>query len=620
MRWITVALLLLIGCAVLHQVECCTKGWLAFENQCILIARRPLLVYWGAVMQCYARNSLVVAVSSESMRKFLEIHTSSDSPKKFWVNLESEEPTGLLPSMPEECHYFEDGVVKTIDCDERYFFAAKICSRPKPTHDPIENCLQSSTQHSFIGEWTGRCVFRTPAASAYEDARSNCAGHGGRFLTLPEVIQDGLNDYNKHHVMMNDGLKYWTDLKTNGTSIDPIWDLYIQRNATNFVRGTGECVTVSYRFNNTQNVILLHQTECNDHAYAMCSTEYSGTTLATTLHAYSTTMHQPYSTQATTNEHYSTRVTADQPHSSQSTTHQPDSRQSTTQQPVSPMVTSQQSDSPLHRTTQGEATGSCPIGHNWKVYKGNCFWETSFETSRMSWDDARIHCQAYGGDLASFHSKEEEMIGLSFQYGSHPHPYWTGLRLNRDTETYIWSDDSPLDYQNWAPGHPNHKDKQLECVSFDAQAKHWISTLCGMLSWFVCKVPKRINAPIPVIPKVTPVPRCDETTPNQFYFEDYCYSFVGTPHTWHRAEEYCENQGSKLVSIHSVEEIGFLLRIVYDAKSAIGNRIWIGLNSLRNGVLRWTDHSPVDFTFWNENEPNNMGNTEKCCSMLRRNC
>ncbi|KAG8172266.1 hypothetical protein JTE90_016042, partial [Oedothorax gibbosus] len=110
-------------------------------------------------------------------------------------------------------------------------------------------------------------------------------------------------------------------------------------------------------------------------------------------------------------------------------------------------------------------------------------------------------------------------------------------------------------------------------------------------------------------------PRCDETTPNQFYFEDYCYSFVGTPHTWHRAEEYCENQGSKLVSIHSVEEIGFLLRIVYDAKSAIGNRIWIGLNSLRNGVLRWTDHSPVDFTFWNENEPNNMGNTEKCCSM-----
>ncbi|GBO37463.1 hypothetical protein AVEN_15381-1, partial [Araneus ventricosus] len=126
--------------------------------------------------------------------------------------------------------------------------------------------------------------------------------------------------------------------------------------------------------------------------------------------------------------------------------------------------------------------------------------ETSFETTRLSWYDAQKYCQAFGGDLASFHSEDEEKIGLSFQYKSLSHPYWIGLHLDPVTETYKWSDGSPLDYENWAPGHPNHRDKRLRCVAMNADEAHWISSLCGIVSWFVCKAPKRPNPPTPVIP------------------------------------------------------------------------------------------------------------------------
>ncbi|KFM77499.1 Macrophage mannose receptor 1, partial [Stegodyphus mimosarum] len=47
--------------------------------------------------------------------------------------------------------------------------------------------------------------------------------------------------------------------------------------------------------------------------------------------------------------------------------------------------------------------------------------------------------------------------------------------------------------------------------------------------------------------------------------------------------------------------------------------MWIGLNTLtRTGAYSWTDHSPFDFTYWNENEPNNYLNQEKCTNMYMR--
>ncbi|GFV23925.1 macrophage mannose receptor 1 [Trichonephila clavipes] len=255
--------------------------------------------------------------------------------------------------------------------------------------------------------------------------------------------------------------------------------------------------------------------------------------------------------------------------------------------------------------------------------------ETSFETSRLSWSEARKYCQAYGGDLASFHNVDEEKIGLSFQYGSLPHPYWIGLYLDLETGTYKWSDGSPLDYQNWAPGHPNHRDKRLGCVAMDADATHWISSLCGIVSWFVCKAPKVANPPAAVLPTREPLISCNGPSPTSryssvemsisgakfYYYKGYCYSVVSSLYNWHRAKQFCEDKGASLASIHNDEEIGFLLRLLYDNRQGIGNRVWIGLNSLRSGILRWSDYSPLDYTFWNEDEPNNNYHQEKCVNM-----
>ncbi|GFQ74876.1 macrophage mannose receptor 1 [Trichonephila clavata] len=383
-------------------------------------------------------------------------------------------------------------------------------------------------------------------------------------------LLDAVSTFSRNWTMVDDQYKYWTELKVVNDSVvtpsgTPGLPLPLEK-------GKGECVTVSFHTkSSTLNAVdaQLHQTDCKDHAHVMCAAPSLTFNSSLSIPTYSPPLQQQ-------------------------------------------ML-------------------SCPPGQNWKVYPitNTCFWETSFETSRLSWSEARKYCQAYGGDLASFHNVDEEKIGLSFQYGSLSHPYWIGLYLDPETGTYKWSDGSPLNYQNWAPGHPNHRDKRLGCVAMDADATHWMSSFCGIVSWFVCKAPKVAYPPAAIIPTREPLIPCDGSFPTSrygaveimisgakfYYYKGYCYSVVSSLYNWHRAKQFCEDKGASLASIHSDEEIEFLLRLLYDNRQGIGNRVWIGLNSLRSGILRWSDYSPLDYTYWNEDEPNNNNNQEKCVNM-----
>ncbi|GIX97410.1 secretory phospholipase A2 receptor [Caerostris extrusa] len=550
----TAALAAIFLFTVLLTVKCCPQGWLSYKDQCIYI-NQSKTSFNNAHLRCLLlHRGYLLSVSSEKMFEFLSIHTYSYRDTKFWVN--SNEPATSdhpwvhrIGPLSEDCFMYTGSVIEKDSCLAQHGY---ICSQNKTIYNPTEKCLEGLTEHSFVGEMSGNCFFRTPVATTREDADAKCTEHGGRFAELSEILSDGVSSFVDHKVMVNDSFRYWTHLTVNGSRVDmPPVDLFA--NTTILLPpGKGDCVTVSFFVHDAVRAELF-QAECNDHAYVICAAP-SSTPPTTTFAA------------------------------------------------------------PLQQQLL-----SCPMGQNWKVYPltNDCFWETSFETSRLSWYDARKYCQAYGGDLASFHNQDEEKIGLSFQYGSLSHPYWIGLYLDKDTETYKWSDGSPLDYTNWAPGHPNHRDKRLRCVAMDADETHWISSLCGIVSWFVCKAPKRANPPTPLFPTREPLVPCDSSSlvPRIFYYQGYCYEVGSNLYSWHRAKEYCENKDSSLVSVHTDDEIGFLLRLLYDNRQTVGNRVWIGLNSLVRGTFRWTDYTPVDFTYWNVEEPNNKENQEKCVNM-----
>lgn len=270
--------------------------------------------------------------------------------------------------------------------------------------------------------------------------------------------------------------------------------------------------------------------------------------------------------------------------------------------------------------TDNESSSSketCPHGSNWQEHDetGFCYWETSYEAPRLSWEDARKYCHSYGGDLASLNSPEEERIGLGFQFGQTEHSFWIGLHYDTDTNNYVWVDGSPMNYTNWEIGQPNYADKRMRCGYMNSIKKKWSLSYCGSLSWFICKAPKQLNPPLPVPPTREPMIKCPGSE-TEYFFEDYCYQKISRLHGWHRAQQYCEDQQGNLVSLHSESEVDFLIRFLASYNSIRGNRIWIGLNSLAlDGSFKWSDGSPVDFANWDIGEPNNFQNQEKCANM-----
>ncbi|XP_019205938.1 lactose-binding lectin l-2-like [Oreochromis niloticus] len=97
-----------------------------------------------------------------------------------------------------------------------------------------------------------------------------------------------------------------------------------------------------------------------------------------------------------------------------------------------------------------------------------------------------------------------------------------------------------------------------------------------------------------------------------YSFNSRCYKYVSARMTWADAELHCVSQGANLASIHSLEEHQFVKVLISNFDPTEGYT-WIGLTDLhKEGGWMWSDGSPVDFTYWTSNQPDNMGGNEHC--------
>ena len=80
------------------------------------------------------------------------------------------------------------------------------------------------------------------------------------------------------------------------------------------------------------------------------------------------------------------------------------------------------------------------------------------------------------------------------------------------------------------------------------------------------------------------------------------------------AEASCVSQGGHLVSIHDQDTQD----AVFNGAWALSNeRWWLGLTDRAvEGEFLWSDASPVDYTSWAWDEPNDSGGKEDCTEML----
>lgn len=89
---------------------------------------------------------------------------------------------------------------------------------------------------------------------------------------------------------------------------------------------------------------------------------------------------------------------------------------------------------------------------------------------------------------------------------------------------------------------------------------------------------------------------------------DFC--FVGKNYL--AAEAACLAKGGKMLSIHSLAIQDWTKTTAF----AIANKEWwIGLDDIdQEGTFKWSDGTPLDYTYWNDGEPNNAGN-EDCANL-----
>ncbi|XP_052258892.1 macrophage mannose receptor 1-like [Dreissena polymorpha] len=242
----------------------------------------------------------------------------------------------------------------------------------------------------------------------------------------------------------------------------------------------------------------------------------------------------------------------------------------------------------------------CPSG--WNDVNGYCY---NVFSTKLSWFSARVTCRSLGANLASFHSRSEEQQALRYGY----YTVWIGLN-DLDTEKgYTWTDGTGLNYTNWAQGEPNDSDGTDDCVEVNAVGHNWNDNSCYIANAYMCKIIKGVPLRVqPTSVQPTQASACNND-PNWRLFNGSCY-YVSQPRaSWYDARDFCAQNGGDLMSAHSLQENNFLITLM---TSTVGSDCWIGLFDKGSNQFGWADGTPVDYTHWSGNEPNDAFGSENC--------
>ncbi|KAM6038293.1 C-type lectin domain family 4 member G-like isoform 2-T2 [Chlamydotis macqueenii] len=98
-------------------------------------------------------------------------------------------------------------------------------------------------------------------------------------------------------------------------------------------------------------------------------------------------------------------------------------------------------------------------------------------------------------------------------------------------------------------------------------------------------------------------------------FAKACYLFSTTTKPWLDARDYCASFNAHLAIVDTEQENEFL------ANHATENRVfWLGLTDMHNeGHWQWVDDRSLSLSFWNQGEPNNVGEQGENCAIVYSN-
>jgi len=247
--------------------------------------------------------------------------------------------------------------------------------------------------------------------------------------------------------------------------------------------------------------------------------------------------------------------------------------------------------------------------HDWTLYEGHCYYISSRSTTqeywKMDYDSARERCQAFGGDLTSVTSYEEDQF-LTFELNAAQKgtQYWIGLKTeNFYQDNLQWSDGASMSYTNFG----QFENKNAKRCFTNAKDTGWKGRDCANERFYACKK----------FSTIVPLKALDSgcLAKDDVYQGGSCYRRVPTKRTFHDAKQTCEGMmlpNSHLVVVGDEDEQAFLTAN-YDKYN---QKVWIGLVQTRevDGTITysWIDGSDLGYTNWATNQPDTSFSNGAC--------
>lgn len=209
-----------------------------------------------------------------------------------------------------------------------------------------------------------------------------------------------------------------------------------------------------------------------------------------------------------------------------------------------------------------------------------------------SWHVAERRCADNGGHLMSLDTEatsEALRVALRSPLAA-GRGVWIGLHEERPG-AWTWVTGEALGAASWDVGEPNNFGGAEECGEWLAAGGTWNDTRCDQEQGYLCQASLAGG-------KLACAGRAF-TLGNTAYCLNNEASLA-----WEDAKSACAANGGRLAVVRSPEES----RALREAMAARFNakRMWIGLTDHgHEGAWAWVSRAPLDFTAWEDEEPNN---------------
>ncbi|OXB84688.1 UNVERIFIED_CONTAM: hypothetical protein H355_001165 [Colinus virginianus] len=259
---------------------------------------------------------------------------------------------------------------------------------------------------------------------------------------------------------------------------------------------------------------------------------------------------------------------------------------------------------------------TCPEGWDSNSRISFCFKPFSKGEQKKTWLESQEFCRSIGGDLASINGKEEQYViwrSIAKNGFYHQH-FWMGLYYLNPDDGFVWSDGSPVRYENWGFGEPNNYQGIELCAEISGDSSMlWNDRHCDYLYGWICQIRK--GASLKPEPTESPVPKYVTTEDGWIIHEDRHYYFSTESVPMEKGREFCKKNFGDLAIIESETERKFLWR--YILKNGKEDAYFIGLQLSVDQRTSWMDGTPVNYLAWAPHEPNFANNDENCVVMYK---